>query len=58
MTDKKATLSRPRDESLEAFKAWMTEFIDHVRGEGAAEMPEERWIYHWKEFYRDKETKS
>ena len=56
--NKKVLLSRPKDESLEAFKEWMTEFIKHLKGQDwEVDVSEDAWVKYWKKFYRGKETK-
>lgn len=44
--------SRPRDDSLEAYKGWINEMFSHLTGKSGDDgsMTEEEWIRHWKEF--------
>ena len=58
MKPAKVMISRPKDKGLEAFKAWMTEVMVGLRGEGGgSSISEERWEEAWAEFWRDKSDK-
>ncbi len=54
MTDQKPTLARPKDESLESFKAWITEFTARITGnsEDDGSISEDEWVRLWKEFWK------
>ncbi len=55
----KPTLSRPKDKSLAAFKAWVTEIADRMFGKGkGGNIPEDEWERSWKEFWNGEETKA
>jgi hypothetical protein len=46
------TVWRPKDESLEAYKAWMTEIAERLAGdETVIRWTEEEWIANWKKFW-------
>jgi hypothetical protein len=48
----KPFLSRPKDRTLEAYKAWMNEILDHMLPDGKPlVMPEEKWEEGWKKFW-------
>ena len=53
---KPVLLSRPKDESLEAFKAWVMEFLRFFRGDDAVDdsSPEE-WEKRWRAFWKKKD---
>ncbi len=55
MANQKPTLSRPKDESLESFKAWITELTARITGNkgGDGSITEDDWIRLWKEFWND-----
>lgn len=55
----KPRLSRPKDKSLEAFKAGINEIADRMLGKGkGGDIPEDEWVRSWKEFWGGEETKS
>jgi hypothetical protein len=51
MADKKPILSRPKDESLEAFKAWIMEIFTRFTGKTESEMSEEKWKEKYQAFW-------
>jgi len=51
MTEKSVLFSRPQDESLEAFKAWITEFVEHLIGPHESTLTEEEWLDAWQKFW-------
>jgi hypothetical protein len=49
------TISRPKDESLEAYKAWMMEIAKRLTADNAPiQWTEEEWIENWKKFWQEK----
>jgi uncharacterized protein YaaR (DUF327 family) len=48
---KKPILSRPKDKSLEAYKAWIKEFVKSLGGSSEDDMTEEQWVEGWKKFW-------
>lgn len=54
-TYKKFTVSRPKDKSLEAYKAWMTELAERLTTEKTEiKWMEKEWIENWKKFWQEK----
>jgi hypothetical protein len=52
MDKKIAILSRPKDKSLEAYKAWIKEFTFRLTGKNNPNsMTEEQWVAGWKKFW-------
>jgi hypothetical protein len=50
----KPTISRPKDRSLGAFKAWVTEIADRLVGKGkGGDISEAEWEKAWKEFWHE-----
>jgi hypothetical protein len=51
----KRTYSRPRDESLQAFKDWIGGIFTAITGkrpeEAPEQMTEEQWIARWRKFW-------
>jgi len=56
MAEKKVTLSRPKDKSLEAFKAWINELATRLTGsaDDDGSMSEDDWKKAHEEFWRGK----
>ena len=52
MAKQKVLFSRPKDKSLEAFKAWILEMYEHLTGKREDNTTEEQWIALWKAFGR------
>jgi len=53
MTDKKPSLSRPKDRTLESFKAWMNEIVNSLAPDAPeGDNSEEHWIALWKKFWK------
>ena len=51
----KTTLSRTKDKSLEAYKAWIMEIAKRLTTkETEIKLTEEEWIAHWKAFLKEK----
>jgi len=53
MAKQKVLFSRPKDKSLEAFKAWILEMYEHLTGKREDNTTEEQWIALWKAFWAD-----
>jgi hypothetical protein len=48
----RASPSRPKDQSLEAYKAWITEIADRLTTpKTAIKLTEAEWIENWEEFW-------
>lgn len=45
------SLSRPKDESLEAYKAWITEITESLNPGAEPKLTEEQWEAGWKKFW-------
>ena len=59
MDKKVAILSRPKDKSLEAYKAWIQEFTFRLTGKNnPSSMTEEQWVARWKQFWSGEVKKS
>ncbi len=56
MTERKPLFfSRPKDKSLEAFKAWINEMAQKLgvkQSDKKSEMTEEEWVESWKKFWK------
>jgi hypothetical protein len=52
------TLSRPADKSLEAFKAFITKFVQKISPGSQSDITEEEWIEFHKEFWAGEENKA
>jgi hypothetical protein len=57
MDKKTVTFSRPKDKSLEAYKAWIKEFTFRLTGKNDNSMTEEMWVEHWKKFWSEADEK-
>jgi hypothetical protein len=54
---KRIIISRPKDRSIEAYKAWMMELAKQLSSEeNEIKWTEEEWIANWEKFWREKET--
>lgn len=52
---KKIAVSRPKDKSFEAYKAWMSELAQRLTTQETDIMwTEKEWIENWEKFWRDK----
>ena len=52
---KKFTVSRPKDKSLEAYKAWVTEIAQRLTtNKTGIRWTEEEWMANWKKFWQEK----
>lgn len=51
--EKKVELSHPKDESLEAYKAWVLEIARRLT-KTEFKLTEQEWIENWKEFWNGK----
>jgi hypothetical protein len=52
---KRIPLSRPKDKSVEAYKAWMMEIADRLTTEPTAiKLTQAEWVANWKEFWTEK----
>ena len=53
--NKSLTLSRPKDRSVEAYKAWMMEIAIRLTTEPKAiKLTQAEWVASWKEFWTEK----
>ena len=53
--NKRVTLSRPKDKSVEAYKAWMMEIARRLTTEPSAiKLSRAEWLANWKEFWTEK----
>ena len=59
MTEKRVLLSRPKDETLEAYKAWMQEMIEHLTGRKSPDgsITDEEWVQYHTNFWLGQEIK-
>ena len=48
---KEVLFLRPRDKSLEAFKAWISVLMVHLTGEERDNFSEEQWRAYWQKFW-------
>jgi len=57
MTGKRVLVSRPKDDSLESFKAWMQEMIKHLTGRTKPDgsLTDEEWVEMHNNFVRGQE---
>lgn len=53
MTKRKVLFSRPKDKSLEVYKAWILDMCEHLTGKREDDMSEERWTELWKAFWKE-----
>ncbi len=52
---KKITVSRPKDGSLEAYKAWMTAIAKRLTTDYTGiKWTESEWIANWKKFWKER----
>lgn len=51
MTNKRVTLSRPKDRSLQAYKEWMIEFSKRLLGGVDDTITDEEWEQYHKQFW-------
>ena len=51
----KPLFTRPRDESLEAYKGWIQGMFSHITGKSGNDnsMTEEEWVESWKKFWSE-----
>ena len=56
MDKKPVFFSRPKDESLEAYKAWISGLFFRMTGKTESTMTDEDWEKRWREFW-SKDTK-
>jgi hypothetical protein len=49
--------SRPKDKSLEAYKAWITELVSRLTTNNEIQLTEQEWIAHWKEYWKEHPSK-
>src|SRR3990172_3336673 len=52
MAKKKVLFLRPKDKSLEAYKAWVLALYEHLTGKREDNTTEEQWIAFWKAFWK------
>jgi hypothetical protein len=49
---KRIFFSRPRDKSLQAYKAWILNTLKRINPDAKDDsMTEEKWIEHWQKFW-------
>lgn len=48
------TFSRPKDKSLEAYKAWMSEIAARLTTQKSIKLTEAEWRKSWKDFWQQK----
>jgi hypothetical protein len=58
MDKKPVFFSRPKDESLEAYKAWIMGVFFRMTGKTESTMTDEEWGKKWKEFWSKNTKKS
>jgi sulfur relay (sulfurtransferase) DsrC/TusE family protein len=46
--------SRPKDKSLEAYKAWISEIAARLTTQKSIKLTEEEWRKSWKDFWQQK----
>jgi hypothetical protein len=51
---KSIVVSRPADQSLEAYKAWIRELAKNLDKTSEVKWTEEEWIAKWKKFWKEK----
>lgn len=51
---KSIVVSRPADQSLEAYKAWITKLAKNIDKNSEVKWTEEEWIANWKKFWKEK----
>ena len=57
-SNEKSTLSRPKDRSLEAYKAWVKELGSmFMTQEYEINLTEKEWIESWEEYWEARPTK-
>lgn len=49
---------RPKDKSLEAYRAWMKGIASQLAREAEIGWTEEQWIEKWKDFWQKQEKRS
>jgi hypothetical protein len=57
MNNNRVNFSRPKDQSLEAYKAWIKEVTFKLTGKNDDSMTEEKWVIRWKEFWSKPDKK-
>lgn len=51
------TFSRPRDKSVEAYKAWMMQIAERLTTErNKIELTDAEWLLHCKEYWKEKQA--
>ena len=51
----KVTFSRPKDKSVEAYKAWIMEIAERLTTEkNKIQLTEAEWLLHWREYWKEK----
>ena len=51
----KVTFSRPKDKSVEAYKAWIMEIAERLTTEkNKIRLTEAEWRLHWKDYWKEK----
>jgi hypothetical protein len=58
-SNERAAMSGPKNSSLEAFKAWISELLSRFTSNKAEiAMTEQEWIRYWKEYWRENNNKA
>jgi len=51
----KVTFSRPKDKSVEAYKAWIMEIAERLTtAKNKIELTEAEWLLNWREYWKEK----
>jgi hypothetical protein len=51
----KVIFSRPKDKSVEAYKAWMMGIAERLTtAKGKIELTEAEWLLYWREYWKEK----
>jgi hypothetical protein len=51
----KITFSRPKDKSVEAYKAWIMEIAERLTTEkNKIQLTEAEWLLNWREYWKEK----
>ena len=51
----KVTFSRPKDKSVQAYKAWIMEIAERLTTEkNKIQLTEAEWLLNWREYWKEK----